>query len=464
MLAIIYEEGYKHNKIIEKCAGRAFKTMLSSSIELEIRSELRQNAEERAIHVFGDNLKSLLMTPPVKGRSVLGLDPAYKTGCKYAAVDETGKLLTYGVIYPTPPQSDYEGSKKKVIEIINKFNINAISIGNGTASRETEEFVAKVLSEIQLNVEYTIVNEAGASVYSASEVAAKEFPDLDVTIRGAISIARRVIDPLAELVKIEPRSIGVGMYQHDVNKKKLENTLQTVVEDVVNNVGVNLNTASPSLLQYVSGLNYSIAEKIVKFREDNGIFINRNQLLKIAGIGESIFKQCAGFLKIYGGDEMLDSMFIHPETYDAVHTLLNRFNLTVKEVGLIRKVAKTNNLNKLAEETGLGIYTFNDIIENLEKPDRDVRDSIDPVIFKKSIVNLDDLKPSMVISGKVTNIVDFGAFVDIGLKNDGLVHISELSESYIKHPSEVVKVGQKVQVMIIDIDKERGRISLSMRI
>ncbi len=313
-------------------------------------------------------------------------------------------------------------------------------------------------------MEYTIVNEAGASVYSASEVAAKEFPDLDVTIRGAISIARRVIDPLAELVKIEPRSIGVGMYQHDVNKKKLENTLQTVVEDVVNNVGVNLNTASPSLLQYVSGLNYSIAEKIVKFREDNGIFINRNQLLKIAGIGESIFKQCAGFLKIYGGDEMLDSMFIHPETYDAVHTLLNRFNLTVKEVGLIRKVAKTNNLNKLAEETGLGIYTFNDIIENLEKPDRDVRDSIDPVIFKKSIVNLDDLKPSMVISGKVTNIVDFGAFVDIGLKNDGLVHISELSESYIKHPSEVVKVGQKVQVMVIDIDKERGRISLSMRI
>lgn len=464
VLAIMYEESYKHNKVIEKCAGRAFKTMLSSSIELEIRSELRQNAEERAIHVFGDNLKSLLMTPPVKGRSVLGLDPAYRTGCKYAAVDETGKLLIYGVIYPTPPQSDYEGSKKKVIEIINKFNINAISIGNGTASRETEEFVAKVLSESQLNVEYTIVNEAGASVYSASEVAAKEFPDLDVTIRGAISIARRVIDPLAELVKIEPRSIGVGMYQHDVNKKKLENTLQAVVEDVVNNVGVNLNTASPSLLQYVSGLNYSIAEKIVKFREDNGVFSNRNQLLKIAGIGESIFKQCAGFLKIYGGDEVLDSMFIHPETYDAVHTLLNRFNLTVKEVGLIRKVAKTNNLNKLAEETGLGTYTFNDIIENLEKPDRDLRDSVDPVIFKKSIVNLDDLKPSMVISGKVTNIVDFGAFVDIGLKNDGLVHISELSESYIKHPSEVVKVGQKVQVMVIDIDKERGRISLSMRI
>lgn len=463
-LALLYTEGYKHNKIIEKCAARAYKTMLSSSIELEIRGELRQNAEERAIHVFGDNLKSLLMTPPVKGRSVLGLDPAYRTGCKYAAVDETGKLLTYGVIYPTPPQEDYEGSKKKVVEIIKKFNINAISIGNGTASRETEEFVAKVLSETSLAVEYTIVNEAGASVYSASEVAAKEFPDLDVTIRGAISIARRVIDPLAELVKIEPRSIGVGMYQHDVNKKKLENTLGAVVEDVVNNVGVNLNTASPSLLQYVSGLNYNIAEKIVKYREDNGVFSNRNQLLKVSGLGDATFKQCAGFLKIYGGDEPLDSMFIHPETYDAVHLLLNKLNLTIDKVSMIRLAVKGNSINKLSEETGLGTYTFNDIIENLEKPDRDVRDSVDPVIFKKSVVNLDDLKPSMVISGKVTNIVDFGAFVDIGLKNDGLVHISELSENFVKHPSEVVKVGQKVQVMVVDIDKERGRISLSMRI
>lgn len=463
-LALLYEENYKHNKIIEKCAARAFKTMLSSSIELEIRGELRQNAEERAIHVFGDNLKSLLMTPPVKGRSVLGLDPAYRTGCKYAAVDETGKLLTYGVIYPTPPQEDYEGSKKKVVEIINKFNINAISIGNGTASRETEEFVAKLLSETSLPVEYTIVNEAGASVYSASEVAAKEFPDLDVTIRGAISIARRVIDPLAELVKIEPRSIGVGMYQHDVNKKKLENTLQAVVEDVVNNVGVNLNTASPSLLQYVSGLNYNIAEKIVKYRENNGTFSNRTQLLKVTGLGDATFKQCAGFLKIYGGDEPLDSMFIHPETYDAVHKLLDKLNLTIDKLSMIRLAVKGNSLNKLSEETGLGSYTFNDIIENLEKPDRDVRDSIDPVIFKKSVVNLDDLKPSMVISGKVTNIVDFGAFVDIGLKNDGLVHISELSESFVKHPGEVVKVGQKVQVMVVDVDKERGRISLSMRI
>lgn len=464
VLAGLYSENWKKNKVVEKCAARAFKTMLSSSIELEIRGDIRQNSEERAIHVFGDNLKSLLLTPPVKNKSVLGLDPAYRTGCKYAAVDETGKLLTYGVIYPTPPQSDYESSKKTVIEIIKKYNINAISIGNGTASRETEEFVAKVLSETSLNVEYTIVNEAGASVYSASKVAAKEFPDLDVTIRGAISIARRVIDPLAELVKIEPQSIGVGMYQHDVNKKKLETALQAVVEDVVNQVGVNLNTASPSLLQYIAGLNYSIAEKIVKFREDNGVFVNRNQLLKVAGIGESIFKQCAGFLKIYGGTEPLDSMFIHPETYDSVHKLLDKLNLSTNSISMIKLSLKGANTKKLSDEIGLGQYTFNDIIENLEKPDRDIRDSVDPVIFKKSVVNLDDLKPGMVINGKVTNIVDFGAFVDVGLKNDGLVHISELSANFIKHPGEVVKVGQKVQVMVVDIDKDRGRISLSMRL
>lgn len=463
-LAILYTEKWNHNKIVEKCVQRAFKSMLSSSIELEIRADLRRAAEERAISVFSDNLKSLLLTPPVKGRSVLGLDPAFRTGCKYAAVDETGKLLAYGVIYPTPPQNNYEGSKKTILEVIEQFKINAISIGNGTASRETEEFVSKVLSESGLNVEYTIVNEAGASVYSASEIAAKEFPDLDVTIRGAISIARRVIDPLAELVKIEPRSIGVGMYQHDVNKKKLETTLQTVVEDVVNNVGVNLNTASPSLLQYVAGLNYSIAEKIIKFRETEGVFTDRNQLLKIAGIGESIYKQCAGFLKIYDGSEPLDSMFIHPEAYGSVHKLLEKLNLTIDKVSMIKLALKGSNMTKLYEETGLGKYTFNDIIDNLEKPDRDIRDSVDAVVFKKSVVNMDDLKPSMIIDGKITNIVDFGAFVDIGLKNDGLVHISELSEGFVKHPKEVVKVGQKVRVMVVDIDKERGRISLSMRI
>ncbi len=462
--AMALSKGWAKNDITGKCASRAFKSMLSSSIELEIRGELKTEGENRAISVFADNLKSLLMTPPVKGRSVLGLDPAYRTGCKYAAVDDTGKLLTYGVIYPTPPQSDYEGSRQTVLDIINRYEINAISIGNGTASRETEEFVAKVISETGVQVEYTIVNEAGASVYSASEIAAREFPELDLTIRGAISIARRVIDPLAELVKIEPRSIGVGMYQHDVNKKKLETTLQAVVEDVVNSVGVNLNTASPSLLQYVAGLNSSIAEKIVKFREEAGKFENREQLLKVSGLGESIYRQCAGFLKIYEGKEPLDSMFIHPENYEAVHSLLKKLNLSADKASLIRLASKNANINKIAEDLGIGKYTFEDIVENLEKPDRDIRDTVDPIIFRKGAVSFDDLKPGMMLDGKITNVVDFGAFVDVGLKNDGLIHISELSEGFVKNPKDVVKVGQKVHVMVVAIDKERGRISLSMRV
>ncbi len=460
---ILYSEEWKENDIVTKCFTRAFKSMISSSIELETYAELKAVGEERAINVFSDNLKGLLLTPPIKKRSILGLDPAFRTGCKYAAIDDTGKLLTYGVMYPTMPQNDYEGSKKKVVEIIEKYNINAIAIGNGTASRETEEFVAKVIADTKLNIEYTIVNEAGASVYSASDVAIKEFPELDVTIRGAISIARRVVDPLAELVKIEPRSIGVGMYQHDVNKKKLEGSLQGVVEDVVNNVGVDLNTASASLLQYVAGLNYQVADKIVKFRENNGKFQNRKELLKVTGLGEVIYKQCAGFLKIYEGSEPLDKMFIHPETYDAVYSLLNKLNVTPDKASLIKLALKGSN-SKYADELGIGEYTFNDIIENLEKPDRDIRDKLDPVIFKKGAINMEDLEPGMMLDGKVTNVVDFGAFVDIGLKNDGLVHISELSEKFVKHPTDVVKVGQKVHVMVVDIDKERGRLSLSMRV
>lgn len=464
ILNIIFSLGWKDNDYIKKSSNRAFKSMLSTSIELEIRNELKSNSEDRAINVFSDNLKGLLMTPPVKNVSILGLDPAFRTGCKYAAVSYTGKLLDYGVIYPTLPQNDYENSKKTILEVIKKHNINAISIGNGTASRETEEFIAKVISETNINVEYTIVNEAGASVYSASEIAAKEFPDIDVTIRGAISIARRVIDPLAELVKIEPRSIGVGMYQHDVNKKKLETTLQAVVEDVVNNVGVNLNTASSSLLQYVAGLNMSIAEKIVKFRDEVGYFKNREQLLKVSGLGETIYKQCAGFLKIYDGVEPLDKMFIHPENYDSVYRLLNKLNVSPDKTFLIKLALKNLKIDKLIEELNIGEYTFSDILENLEKPDRDIRDSVDPVIFKKGTVNINDITPGMILTGKVTNIVDFGAFVDVGLKNDGLIHISELSEGYVKHPKDVVSVGQKVSVMVVDIDVERSRISLSMRI
>ncbi len=461
---IILSEGWADNDVVKKCITRAFKSMISSSIELEIYADLKSIGEERAINVFSDNLKGLLLTPPIKKRSILGLDPAFRTGCKYAAVDDTGKLLTYGVIHPTMPQNDYEGSKKKVLEIIEKHNINAIAIGNGTASRETEEFVSKVISESKINIEYTIVNEAGASVYSASDVAIKEFPDLDVTIRGAISIARRVIDPLSELVKIEPRSIGVGMYQHDINKKKLENSLQGVVEDVVNNIGVDLNTASASLLQYVAGLNYQVADKIVKFREKNGKFQNRKELLKVVGLGDVIYKQCAGFLKIYEGNEPLDRMFIHPETYEAVYALLDKLSITPEKASLIRLAIKGNNAVKYSNELGIGEYTFEDIVENLEKPDRDIRDKLDPVIFKKGAININDIEAGMMLDGKVTNVVDFGAFVDIGLKNDGLIHVSELSEKFVKHPREIVAVGQKVTVMVVAIDKERGRLSLSMRV
>ncbi len=456
------QKGVAANPQTVKAVSRAYKTMLASSVELEVRSALKSVGEERAIGVFADNLKSLIMTPPVKGRKVLGLDPAFRTGCKFAAVDETGALLDYGVIYPVQPQNDYAGSKKTLVQLINKQKINAIAIGNGTASRETEEFVAKIIDEEKLDVPYTIVNEAGASVYSASEVAAKEFPDLDVTIRGAISIARRVIDPLAELVKIEPRSIGVGMYQHDVNKKQLEKSLQAVVEDVVNSVGVNLNTASASLLSYVSGLNNSLATKIVLFREKAGRFSCREELLKIAGIGEGIYRQCAGFLKIYEGKEPLDAMFIHPESYDAVHSLLSKLNLTPENASKVRGAVKSA-LSALAADLGIGEFTLKDIIDNLEKPDRDVRDTVESVIFKKEIVNLESLSEGMVLEGKITNVVDFGAFVDIGLKNDGLVHISELADKFVKAAKEVVSVGQKVKVRVLSVDKGRGRVSLSMK-
>jgi uncharacterized protein len=320
-----------------------------------------------------------------------------------------------------------------------------------------------MIADVGLDVPYTIVNEAGASVYSASEVAAKEFPDLDVTIRGAVSIARRVIDPLAELVKIEPRSIGVGMYQHDVNKKKLENSLNAVVEDVVNSVGVNLNTASASLLSYVSGLNNSLANKIVQFREKAGKFTSREELLKIAGLGEKIYHQCAGFLKVYDGKEPLDAMFIHPESYDATHELLKKYNLPAEHAMLVRKMIKVSMAN-LASDLGIGEYTLKDIIDNLEKPDRDVRDTVDPVVFKKDVVNLESLTVGMLLDGKVTNVVDFGAFVDIGLKNDGLVHISELANHYVKSPKDVVSVGQKIKVKVTSIDKERGRVGLSCKV
>ncbi|MDR2885070.1 MAG: RNA-binding transcriptional accessory protein [Deferribacteraceae bacterium] len=460
---IAQNSGVELNQQTEKAINRAVKVMLMPSVELEVRGALKDTGEERAIEVFANNLKSLIMTPPVKNRVVLGLDPAFRTGCKFAVVDDTGLLLDYGVIYPTAPHNDYDGSKRTLQALIKKDKINAIAIGNGTASRETEEFVAQMIADIGVEVPYTIVNEAGASVYSASEVAAKEFPELDVTIRGAISIARRVIDPLAELVKIEPRSIGVGMYQHDVNKKKLEQSLNAVVEDVVNSVGVNLNTASVSLLGYVSGLNNSLANKIVQFREKAGRFSCREELLKIAGIGEAIYRQCAGFLKVYDGKEPLDKMFIHPESYEATHNLLNQYKLPAEHAALVRKMIK-KSLPELAKDLGVGEYTLKDIIDNLERPDRDIRDTVDPVIFKKDVVNLESLSVGMILDGKITNVVDFGAFVDIGLKNDGLVHISALADKFVKTPKDVVSVGQRVKVKVLSIDKERGRVGLSMKL
>jgi len=460
--SILLKNGVELNTFVIKSIRSAMKRMLEPSIELEIRNELKEKAEKQAVKVFAENLKNLLLTPPVKNRRILGIDPAFRTGCKFAAVDERGVLLDYGVIYPTEPQSDYVNSKNTLLEVIKKHNVNIVTIGNGTGSRQTEEFVDKVIQEENLDITYTIISEAGASVYSASSEAAMEFPDLDVTIRGAVSIARRVLDPLAEFVKIDPKSIGVGMYQHDVNQKLLQKTLDEVVEDVVNNVGVDLNTASPSLLKYVAGLNRNIADKIYKMRQEKNKFSSRRDLLKVAGIGEDIFRQCAGFLKIYDGEEPLDKMFIHPESYDFVYSLLSRLNVNVKNANMLSLALKNKNISEIKNKFDVGELTFQDIIENLQKPDLDIRDNVDPLVFKKGILKIEDLKPGMQLTGKISNVVDFGAFVDIGLKNDGLVHISEMAERFIKHPSEVVSVGQTVSAKVIDVDKQRGRISLSL--
>jgi len=458
------EKGMCENDITLKCMRQAFKKMLELSLELEYRGELKEKGEIKAISVFAENLKNLLLTPTVRNRVILGLDPAFRTGCKYAVVDSTGNLLDYGVMYPTKPQEDFHGSRKIMLDAIRKNGVNAVAIGNGTASRETEEFVAKVIADDELDIQYTIVSEAGASVYSAGDVAKKEFPELDVSIRGAISIARRVIDPLAELVKIDPKSIGVGMYQHDVTGKKLEKSLKDVVEDVVNNVGVDINTASASLLSYVSGLSESLAEKIVKHRQSIGRFAKRKDLLKVDGVGELTFRQSAGFLKVYGGEEKLDSMFIHPESYDAVYAFLEAVNLSSDKTELVKLAVKDKNVKNLAEKLGIGEFTIKDIIDNLEKPDRDIRDNVDPVVFKQGILSIDSLNEGDVLVGKVSNVVDFGAFVDVGLKNDGLVHISQLADRFVSDPAEVVKVGQTVKTRVLSIDKERGRLSLSMKV
>lgn len=436
---------------IEKAVEDGFKRLLFPSIEREIRNNLTERAEEEAIKVFALNLKPLIMQPPIKGKTVMAIDPGFRTGCKVAVVDETGKMMDFTTVYPTEPQNKVEETKVKLKELINKYNVNIISIGNGTASRETEMVVAEMLKEVEREVSYIIVSEAGASIYSASEVGIKEFPDLDVSIRGAVSIGRRLQDPMAELVKIEPRHIGVGQYQHDLNQGKLDEALTGVVEDCVNSVGVDLNTASPSLLKYVAGISTRVANSLVNHREEKGKFTNRKELLKVKGLGEKTFVQCAGFLRIPAGDNPLDNTGVHPESYEVAEKLL-KMDYTKGEI------------EKVSKELNIGIPTLEDIIKELEKPGRDPRDEMPKPILRQDVLKIEDLKPEMVLNGTVRNVVDFGAFVDIGVKEDGLVHISQLSNKFIKHPKEVVKVGDIVKVRIVEVDKERGRIALSMKI
>ncbi len=436
-----------------------YKRLLFPSIERELRNNLTEKAEEEAIKVFSLNLEPLLMQPPIKGKVVMAVDPGFRTGCKVAVIDETGKLLDYTVVYPTEPQNKVEKTKEKFKELIKKYGINIISIGNGTASRETEFVVAEMLRELNDDTSskdlkevpsYIIVSEAGASIYSASELGTKEFPDIDVTIRGAVSIGRRLQDPLAELVKIEPRHIGVGQYQHDLNQGKLDEALKGVVEDCVNSVGVDLNTASPSLLKYVAGVSTKVASSIVGHREENGKFSSRKELLKVKGLGAKTFEQCAGFLRIPDGKDPLDKTGVHPESYEVAAKLLEMDykNLALKEI--------STKLN-------VGEPTLKDIIKELEKPGRDPRDDKEGPILRQDVLKIEDLQKDMVLNGTVRNVVDFGAFVDIGVKEDGLVHVSHLSNKFVKHPKEVVKVGDVVKVKIIDVDTEKGRISLSMK-
>ena len=448
----------------------AFKRLIEPSIDREIRSDLTEKAEEKAIKVFGQNSKQLLLGAPIKGKTVMGFDPAYRTGCKIAVIDETGKVLDYTTVYPTEPQNDVEGAKKELLKLIEKDKIDMIAIGNGTASRESEMFVADMIKEASRPVHYVIVSEAGASVYSASKLATEEYPDINVSIRGAISIARRLQDPLAELVKIDPKAIGVGQYQHDVNQKKLAESLTGVVEDSVNKVGVDVNTATPSLLSYVSGINSTIAKNIVKYRDENGKLKNRAQLLKVPKLGKVAFEQCAGFLRILDGDNPLEITAVHPESYEATEKLLekigfNKEDLKNKErLEELRNKLKTINVEETAKKLEIGEMTLIDIIAELSKPGRDPREDMPKPILRSDVLKLEDLKEGMVLTGTVRNVIDFGAFVDIGVKHDGLVHISEMSDKFIKNPSDIVSVGDVVKVKVIKIDTERQKVGLSMKV
>lgn len=455
-------------KLIEEAADDGYDRLIEPSIEREVRAILTDRAGEQAIKMFEVNLRPLLLQPPVKGKVTLGLDPGYRTGCKVAVVDETGKVLDTSVIYPVPPKNDIEGSKKTVKNLIEKHSVDVISIGNGTASKETEIFVADLLKEIDANVTYAVVSEAGASVYSASPLAVEEFPDYDLTLRSAISIARRLQDPLSELIKIDPKSIGVGQYQHDMDKKRLDGVLGGVLEDCVNSVGVDLNTASVSLLKYVAGLNAGIAKNIVSYREENGKFTARAQLLKVSKLGAKAYEQCAGFLRIPDGKNIMDNTAVHPESYSKAEKLLALFGYTDNDVRerklseLPQKV-KSYGEDKAAAECELDKATMNDIISELVKPGRDIRDSLPQRQLRKDILGIEDLSVGMEVDGVVRNVIDFGAFVDIGVHQDGLVHISEITDKYIRHPSEVLKVGQQVKAVIISLDKGKQRIGLSLK-
>lgn len=516
--AVIKNEKAISNELLQVTIADAYKRLIAPSIEREMRNMLTERAEAEAVKIFAKNTEKLLMVPPVKGARIIAIDPGYRTGCKVAVINETGKLLAYTTIYPTEPKNDVKGTEEVLKKLIEKYNINTIVIGNGTASRETEEVVANFLKKNIYQVQYTIVNEAGASVYSASKLAAEEYPTLDVTTRGAMSLGRRLQDPLAELVKISPKSIGVGQYQHDINQNLLDGALTNVVEDCVNRVGVDLNTASASLLSYIAGINMGIAKNIVAYREENGKFTNRKQLLKVSKLGEKTYNQCAGFMRISEGDNPLDATSVHPESYSACEEMLSKLGIDKSEIAAggvdtidekiciiykaeddkkkkqvnmetrgkgmaalmalneelhkkenakAKKAEKERQLSKaiekMAEDLGLGVMTLKDIIDEIKKPARDPRDDAPPVIFRNDVRRFEDLKEGMELQGTVRNVVDFGAFVDIGVKNDGLVHISQLSDKYIKHPMDVVSVGDTVKVRIIGIDAEKQKVALTMK-
>ena len=451
--------------LLKEAIEDGFKRLIKPAIEREIRSQLTEKAEDGAITVFGQNLKQLLMQPPIAGRNVLGWDPAFRTGCKLAVVDNTGKVLYTTVIFPTAPQNKVAESKKIVLDIIKKYNVSLISLGNGTASRESEAVIVDIIKECPTKVEYIIVNEAGASVYSASKLATEEFPNFDVGQRSATSMARRLQDPLAELVKIEPKAIGVGQYQHDMNHKKLDEALSNIVEDCVNNVGVDLNTASAPLLEYVSGISKTIAKNIVEYREENGQFQSRKDLLSVAKLGPKAFEQCAGFMRIREGKEPLDYTSVHPESYSSAKKLLKKYGFSTKDIlgGNIHLTDEIKDVKEVAEEIGTDPITLRDMIKELEKPGRDPREEMPKPVLKSDVLDFDDLKEGMELKGTVRNVIDFGAFVDIGVHQDGLVHISEMSNKFIKHPLDVVSVGDVVDVRVLSVDKERKRIQLSMK-